>query len=70
MVKAANEHGTHSRLVLVSSGLHFMVDLKDIQSEPNVLKAMNNREYSLSKPKIMANRYSVSKRTHIFILLC
>ena len=61
MARAAREHGSHSRLVIVCSGLHASTEPEKVTCKPHILHALNDAEYC-SKPETMAVRYSDTKR--------
>ena len=47
MVNTANQASTVSRLVIVSSDVHYFTKIsKDAQSAPNILAKLNSKEYS------------------------
>ena len=63
MVRAGQDKGTVSRLVIVSSGMHMLVELDEtITSSVRPLERMNDPE--VCTPKTMSARYSETKRTH------
>lgn len=47
MVNTANKESTVSRLVIVSSDMHYHADIsKDAQAAPSILAKLNSKEYS------------------------
>lgn len=61
MVKAAEQHKSHSRLVVVCSEVHHWARLEKVIDSPNVLQALNDKEYC--KPENgLAHRYPDTKR--------
>lgn len=60
MVKAAELHQSKSRLAIVSSGTHSSIKLEKVISAPNLLQAMNDKEYCTPENG-MATRYPDTK---------
>src|ERR1700761_512268 len=52
---------TFPRLVLVTSDLHYMADLHNEAKTDHILNTLNDRTYCT--PKVIEQRYNVSKRT-------
>lgn len=64
MVKAAHEHKSHSRLVLVASEMHFFARVyDDLKVAPNgILKTLNDLEFCT--PERFSSRYHETKSTY------
>ena len=60
MARAAREHNSHSRLVIVCSGLHASARPEKVTPAPNMLHALNDAQYC-SKPETMGGRYNDTK---------
>lgn len=58
--RAAAEHGSTSRLVIVTSGMHHLGKFdEEVLATPGLLQALNQERYCT--PKVMNNRYPISK---------
>ncbi|KII95100.1 hypothetical protein PLICRDRAFT_33932 [Plicaturopsis crispa FD-325 SS-3] len=62
MERTAKAHSTRPRLVFVSSGLHYFSSIPDdVVQSPKILEKLNDKDYSTSSPKIMKERYTLTK---------
>ncbi|KAF8206573.1 hypothetical protein K438DRAFT_1904702 [Mycena galopus ATCC 62051] len=67
MVKTAQQHSTTPRLVVVSSGTHYWVEInKDMSENPDILKTIGSAEYSTDKN--MQERYPLTKLLNVFFV--
>lgn len=66
MLKAAELHSSASRLVLVSSGLHFLVDIDRELVQSAILQTLGQKEFCTDAE--MRRRYPVTKRTYTLTL--
>ncbi|KAJ7663868.1 hypothetical protein DFH06DRAFT_1188700 [Mycena polygramma] len=65
LIKTTNEHSTLPRLVVVSSEVHYWVDIeKRVCENPDIIKTLGSSEYCTTK--IMANRYMLTKLLNVF----
>ncbi|TFK54182.1 NAD(P)-binding protein [Heliocybe sulcata] len=61
LLKTASEFGVQTRLVVVSSGVHYWTSITEpVRNSPNILKKLNEKE---SFPQGTTGRYQESKRT-------
>ncbi|EKM53475.1 uncharacterized protein PHACADRAFT_175903 [Phanerochaete carnosa HHB-10118-sp] len=64
LIRAAQEHGTRSRLVIVSSDAHLRATFdQTLRSAPSILKTLSNREYCT--PEVMDMRYQHTKLLNV-----
>ncbi|KAJ7132355.1 hypothetical protein C8R44DRAFT_698819 [Mycena epipterygia] len=67
MIKTAQDHSTSPRIVVVSSEVHYWVDIeKAVCENPGILKTLGSSEYCT--PKIMENRYPVTKLLNVLFV--
>jgi len=65
LVKTANEAKTASRLVIVTSDMHYFADItKQEQAAASIIAKLNDKDYSTSS--VMSVRYQVTKLLNIF----
>ncbi|KIP04214.1 hypothetical protein PHLGIDRAFT_120903 [Phlebiopsis gigantea 11061_1 CR5-6] len=64
MARAAGEHNSHSRLVVVCSGLHGAAQPEKVTPAPNILHALNDEQYC-SKAETMDGRYNDTKLLNV-----
>ncbi|KAJ3556540.1 hypothetical protein NM688_g1968 [Phlebia brevispora] len=64
LVRTAQQNGTHSRLVIVSSDTHFWTKFdEELLDSPNILRKLNDKEYCVTQG--MAHRYADTKLLNI-----
>ncbi|KAJ7777253.1 hypothetical protein B0H16DRAFT_1301756 [Mycena metata] len=67
MIRTGQEHCTTPRIVVVSSEMHYYVDIeKSVCKKPGIIKTLGSSEYCTKK--IMANRYRVTKLLNVFFV--
>ncbi|KAJ7483218.1 hypothetical protein FB451DRAFT_1084389 [Mycena latifolia] len=67
MIKTAQEHATHPRIVVVSSGTHYWASVdKSLCEDPEMLKTVGSAEYCTSKN--MEDRYVLTKLLNVFFV--
>ncbi|KAJ6618970.1 hypothetical protein B0H10DRAFT_2164030 [Mycena sp. CBHHK59/15] len=67
MIETAQEHSTLPRIVIVSSGTHYWVDIeKSVCENPEVLKTLGSSEYCTAKN--MGYRYPLTKLLNVFFV--
>ncbi|KAJ6580899.1 short-chain dehydrogenase [Mycena capillaripes] len=67
MIKTAQQHSTTPRLVVVSSGVHYWVEMeKGILENPDMLKTLGSAEYCTDKK--MGERYLLTKLLNVFFV--
>ncbi|KAJ6580891.1 hypothetical protein B0H19DRAFT_1251172 [Mycena capillaripes] len=67
MLKTAKEHSTVPRLVVVSSDVHYWVDIeKRVYENPDIIKTLGSTEYCTDK--IMKSRYLLTKLLNVFFV--
>ncbi|KAJ3525458.1 hypothetical protein NM688_g8400 [Phlebia brevispora] len=60
LVRTAQKHGTHSRLVIVSSDTHYWTKFdEEMLDAPSILRKLNDREFCTTE--VMAHRYYDTK---------
>ncbi|KIP11264.1 hypothetical protein PHLGIDRAFT_489213 [Phlebiopsis gigantea 11061_1 CR5-6] len=65
LVKAAREHHSRSRLVIVASGVHHSIRFSEaVTSSPMILDALSSAEYCT--PEVMQRRYDETKLLNVF----
>ncbi|KAJ7799135.1 hypothetical protein B0H14DRAFT_2388227 [Mycena olivaceomarginata] len=68
MIKTAHQYSTTPRLVVVSSGAHYWLNInKNLYEDPEVLKTLGSAEYC-ADPKNMQGRYPLTKLFNIFFI--
>ena len=61
LIRTAQAHGTISRMVIVSSDMHYSVKLEEeLLDAPSLLQKLSDKTYCT--PEVMEQRYSVTKR--------
>ncbi|KAJ7089873.1 hypothetical protein B0H15DRAFT_839583 [Mycena belliarum] len=69
MVKTAKDHATIPRLVVVSSEVHYWVTIdKSLIEGPNLFKVLGSKEYCHSTPKVLEDRYLLTKLLNVFFV--
>jgi len=67
MVKTAEQHSTLPRLVVVSSGVHYWIEIeKHVYENPDIIKTLGSSEYCTDK--IMGSRYLLTKLLNVFFV--
>ncbi|KAF7369525.1 WW domain-containing oxidoreductase [Mycena venus] len=65
MIKTAQQHSTIPRLVFVSSGAHYEVEIeKNVRENPDMTKTLGSSEYCTKKK--MMSRYQLTKLLNLF----
>lgn len=65
LVRTANKESTVSRLVIVSSDMHYLTDFsKEEQASPKILAKLNSKEYCTTP--VIERRYQVTKLLNVF----
>ncbi|KAJ7284621.1 hypothetical protein C8J57DRAFT_1053099 [Mycena rebaudengoi] len=69
LIRTGQENGTVSRIVLVSSELHYdvVIEKKALANPGGILQTLGNAEY-LKAPKPMREQYSVTKLLNVFFV--
>ncbi|KAJ7733420.1 hypothetical protein DFH07DRAFT_928832 [Mycena maculata] len=68
MIKTSREHATLPRLVVVSSGAHYWIEIeKPVVENPEIVKTVGSAEYCTSGTA-MRNRYVLTKLFNVFFV--
>ncbi|KAJ6511995.1 hypothetical protein C8R47DRAFT_1291601 [Mycena vitilis] len=67
MIQTAQQHSTTPRIVVVSSGMHYWVEIaKEIYENPDMFKNLGSAEYCTDKN--MEQRYPLTKLLNVFFV--
>ncbi|KAJ7497994.1 hypothetical protein B0H11DRAFT_1998217 [Mycena galericulata] len=68
MINTAREHSTYPRIVVVSSGAFYWIDIKKpVVDDPEIIKTIGGAEYCSTKSG-MEGRYPLTKLVNIFFI--